>query len=138
MSSESDLSSSEGEAVRIPQKLWSVMEPRLRASLDELERYSPMQKEGALKYGLRIGLRLQDGTVKEQVTVDWNGSIINEWYEEFGIRGEVYQAPRFKTADVESWGMYKGYWAPTWSEWFGRKRRWQVFAYADGQLGEPS
>ncbi len=94
-----------------------------------------MQKEMALKSGVRVSLRLQDGTVKEDVEVDWQGCVVNEWYEEFGIRGEVYDLPRFTTSDIESWGMYNGYWAPTWNDWFRRKKLWQVLAYSTGELG---
>lgn len=117
---------------RVPAPLWAVMKPRLAASVASMERESPLQARRLQQNGVRISLRLKDGTVKEQVTVDWDGHIVDEWYEEHGIRGEVYRASRFAPEEIESWGTYEGFAAPKWNDWFRRARRWKVFAYADG------
>lgn len=117
----------------LPEAMWSVMEPVLRHDLTTVT--NKFQRELMERYGVRTHFRLRSGLVKTDVRVNWDGRVVEEWYEEWGVRAEKYGPPRFTSEDLESWGCYDKVREPTLLHPFKVVRVWKVRVRADGTLG---
>jgi hypothetical protein len=118
------------EVVRIPEPMWKVMEPILRAELATIS--NEFQRKGFEQYGVRTSLRLRDGVIKGDVRIAWDGRVVEERLEELGVRAEAYGPPRFTSDDIESWGYCQLLRAATLVHPFRKTRKWKARVRADG------
>ena len=117
--------------IALPPRMWEAMRPLLKADLLKI---SEGQRTRLERYGVRTSFRLKNGTVKEDVTVNWDGTLSDEFYNEYGTRAEVYGPPRFSPEEIESWGKYSRKRSPTWKNWFNTASTWSARVNSDGRV----
>ena len=117
--------------VALPPLMWEAMRPLLKADLLQI---SKGQRTRLERYGVRTSFRLKNGTVKEDVTVNWDGTLSDEFYDEYGAKAEVYGPPRFTPDEIESWGKYSRRRSPTWKNWFNTVATWNARVSFDGRV----